>query len=387
MKKLCLKLFIFSFTVLVSLEIGSFALIKLGNLAPQGLGPAYKHELPAWFDDARNKTKFGDAYRFHHFWGHRYNMGNNHGFDEDKDLPYSKKKGELVVGIFGGSTASHWANWLKKKNFFKNKGHDNIVVLNLAISVMKQPQQFAVASRFLEMLDVALFYDGYNDVVSDPCPQDPESSSVFKYLTQLKPNEEFWFRGKLLKILTLKILSSPLHRSHFVFFAWDKFRQATYRRLQQIKSDVRKQESENKFAKCLGTLEERIENRFEIWQKYTQLSKLIADRYSVRMLHFLQPDPFKKNVKDLSENEKNIVNWQRNNYQKFDTKGFETQRFRELYQKNPLKYGYDLSEIFKETKEPTYIDAHSHLNNRGNQILSEKVFKIMQREGIIPGTK
>lgn len=86
----------------------------------------------------------------HPFFGFTYkDDGNNYGFLDQKEFPYIRAPDEYVIGVLGGSTAMHWAQFIQSSESWKSlktKDHKKIVVLNFAIAGMKQPQQFYVAS-------------------------------------------------------------------------------------------------------------------------------------------------------------------------------------------------------------------------------------------------
>lgn len=68
--------------------------------------------------------------------------GNNYGFKDPKNFPYRKKEDEFVIGIFGGSTALHFSEYLLESKIWENAISDKgkkIVIVNFALSGMKQP--------------------------------------------------------------------------------------------------------------------------------------------------------------------------------------------------------------------------------------------------------
>ncbi len=258
MLKSAISLVMLIFCSAVSLEVGSFLLIQHNQLAPQGTLASYREtasEHPGAAKDVP-ANPIADLKKAHHAFGFTFHIGNNHGFIDPVSFPYRKKDNELVIGIFGGSTAMHWAEWLQDSGYFQKAFNKKIRVLNMALSGMKQPQQYAVASRFIETVDIALFYDGWNEVVMRQCPRDPELPAHFEFLTNptlSEPLETLRFKTKLLRVASGNLHDSWLGRSQFIFLLWNQFRTQTLKDIQQLKIQIEQvSQNEKNFPECQG---------------------------------------------------------------------------------------------------------------------------------------
>ena len=123
---------------------------------------------------------------FHPFFGYVEKgipgLTNNHGFRNYKpegqccDLPYIPGKNEIVIGVFGGSVAGSFGQWIRWRPHFRKiletypqfKGK-KLTFLNFAIGGYRQPQQLMILTYYKmlnQKLDVVLNIDGFNEVVT-----------------------------------------------------------------------------------------------------------------------------------------------------------------------------------------------------------------------------
>ena len=108
---------------------------------------------------------------------------NNRGFHNlfsDKndaccDYPYVPDKGEIVMGVFGGSVGSGFALSAQISGTFDKLGNlpewrgKKVRVLNFALPGFKQPQQLMTLAYFLNMgqhFDIIVNIDGFNEAVT-----------------------------------------------------------------------------------------------------------------------------------------------------------------------------------------------------------------------------
>jgi hypothetical protein len=90
------------------------------------------------------------------------------------DLPYTPKKGELVVGIFGGSVAEGMGGILKNEDHLQHALEvdphfqgKRLKIITFAIAGYKQPQQLIVFAYYLALgqhFDIVINIDGYNEL-------------------------------------------------------------------------------------------------------------------------------------------------------------------------------------------------------------------------------
>lgn len=109
-------------------------------------------------------------------WSQKLESHPYFGFESKKIRQFEKLQNELhpndfVIGILGGSVAKMFANYVTKRPEYFDKlreaipsfGDKNLRIANLAMGAAKQPQQFFIATYFLDQLDLVINIDGFND--------------------------------------------------------------------------------------------------------------------------------------------------------------------------------------------------------------------------------
>ncbi len=373
----------------LALEFGSYLVLRAeGGVIVSSSYPAI-YQRSAVILDLRS-TYFLDEIedvqtyrRSHPYFGHVFSHANNYGFLSPFDFPYPRQKDDFVVGIFGGSTAMFWANSLTRTHIWdhlKVSGRARrIVILNLAIAGMHQPQQLYVASKFMDGLDLAIVLDGWNDAVNLNCPQAPPELPQFYWI--LFPNERLSpLRVSILRTFTESDRSitgwlghSSVNKSYFIYFAWGVLQNSLRNYTQELQRDdsakagIAKRQS----SECAGSY---FEANFRTWRKYTLQMKALARLYRVPLFHFLQPNPYIPGAKPLGDEEKRIVDF--SNYSSIPRERSPisaAEKFRELYDKERPRLGTDLSYVFAREPAIMYLDGLTHLNAQGYEHISEAV--------------
>lgn len=101
--------------------------------------------------------------------------GNNYGFASPHNYPLIKQnENQVIVGVFGGSVASHYATQELEENVLipalkqlPDYRQKEIIVLNFAQGGYKQPQQLLALSYFMSLgqkFDIVINIDGFNEV-------------------------------------------------------------------------------------------------------------------------------------------------------------------------------------------------------------------------------
>lgn len=331
--------------------------------------------------------------RLHPYFGHVLTNANNYGFHTHYSYPYQKKKDDFVVGIFGGSTAMHWADYLDETNAWnhlriKKRPGTHIVVLNFAISGMHEPQQLAVASKFLEGVDLAILYDGWNEALTDNCPWGPpELPQDYALLFQRETNVEALaalrsstehFRG-----VSQMLQRFPLNQSYAAHLYWVGTQKNVRLEQSQFSSrafEAGKKQTVNFEAECKTPQDDRV---FQNWKKYTLQFMALGNYLKVPTYHFLQPNPYIPNAKPLEKDERTLTNWENQRAGGHGREGDAAVAFRERYLKQPVPHGTDLSYLFKDETRATYIDPYTHLNQLGNELLSEAIERKLRQEKVL----
>jgi hypothetical protein len=339
-----------------------------------------------------HRNEHTDVRRLEPYFGYGLTAGNNYGFLSTFDFPYRKKPSEFVVGIFGGSTAMHWADFLDKTKFWdrlkiSKYPEAKVVVVNLALAGMHQPQQLYVANKFIDGVDLALVLDGWNETQSDNCPSaPPEFPQDYQLLFQ---SEKSSLNIALLRLRVQKFrrLSTSLERSPFassrtLFLIWNGIQNGVRNRYQQVKQLVdAKSDGTDRFAsECSGNQSERV---FENWKKYTLQMMALGNFYGIPIYQFLQPTPYLPDAKPLGDEEKRLVNWDLLKASGETSAGTRVLHFRDRYLKAHITHTTDLSFIFKNEARSTYVDQYTHLNELGYKLLTKAVESRLREDGII----
>lgn len=121
------------------------------------------------------EAAWGTRYELHPYFGYTLARGiaptNNHGFPAGGlDYPYRGDQHEFVIGVFGGSVAAQLvgqpAGLLDRlRPALQARGFDSITVLPFALGGWHQPQTFHALVHYLDTLDLAVFVDGFNEVI------------------------------------------------------------------------------------------------------------------------------------------------------------------------------------------------------------------------------
>jgi hypothetical protein len=93
--------------------------------------------------------------------------------DELAALRENHANSQYVIAILGGSVAEHFAEYAidhpqyfdRLRQVIPEIGDRTIHIVNLAVGGYKQPQQFVIASYFLENFDMTVNIDGLNKII------------------------------------------------------------------------------------------------------------------------------------------------------------------------------------------------------------------------------
>lgn len=391
-----LLLLLLSFGAVVGiLEGGSFFVLRFRNLSvTEDFERVYNQAAEgntSWLKEDKPHS-FADGYKPHPYFGHTLRTrGNNYRFLSEVDYPYQARPNDFVIGVFGGSTAMHWAEFLEKSKRWEKleiQGHPNarVVVLNMAMAGFRQPQQLNVASKFIDTLNLILVLDGWNDSVLDLCPSNPPELPQFYNVLfehELNPEDIVKLRelSKKFRRISGWLEKSLFVKSYFAHLVWTIY-QGHLQNEQTRLTASPSTDSNSKSPLAQECGEPHNERMFKIWKKYSSQMWALAQFYKVPLVHLLQPNPFLKNAKPLDDEEKRIVHFEENNDSKINSGGYNAGVFRSYYLKEHLKNSIDLSLIFSKEQRITYIDQNTHLNEFGYQILSDTVARELKTRGI-----
>jgi hypothetical protein len=322
---------------------------------------------------------------------------NNYGFTESEPFPYQKKSAdEYVIAVLGGSVAQSWATWIKGggsehflsalKKRIPALGKRKVVLLNMSLGGFKQPQQYYVASYFLESVDLFVNLEGFNELYGyKNAPVYPVEYPVASYL--------FFWRGKQAIEASWK-LQLMGRWNHFLMEKGARHRwlapSALYFSLAkgvfrwtadasaEVAEKARKsaeQELSNPHRSFYTEGEKKQDPRqaaVEIWERFVRQEQQIVTAFGKRAVFFLQPNQYLLGSKPFNAWEighvfnKNVA--EKTHEYRMLTEAVKRMRGRKL----PI---HDLTMIYATEKETVYADSCCHVNELGNRIMSEAIAK------------
>ena len=343
--------------------------------------------------DSQQKTFVSRKFqpkRPHPYLGFVYNDAlsdrvNSDGFRELAELPYLHGDDEFVIGVFGGSFASDFAETQEFKadseetdfaerlraldpKYFKDK---KITVLNFGLASGRQPQQYIAISLFLSSLDMAIIIDGFNEAYRnrdlDFPVYYPDYAKYFfsKRHERREPWAKIYQLRKKQQTLTENILASSfLSSSQVIYQFWRAYDGYIEKR---INAQARLERPSKEFPKGISK-EEYSRQKANIWSKYARLQAHILKSEKVPYVHVTQPNQYMPGTKELTAEEKEKL-WpiDVNLESMLQSYGMILNELKVL--NNEGFKITDFTMLFKEHSETIYRDGCCHINRVGNDIL------------------
>jgi hypothetical protein len=305
---------------------------------------------------------------------------NNYFLNDKHDFPYAKNNPEeFVIGIFGGSVASHLHQYIlhdpkriEKIQTLLNK--KKIIFLNFSVGAMSQPQQSILHSLFVQSIDLSINLDGHNEMAIKRHSELPIEFPIAS--TVLLPAKDHpllhkinFYKEKLYQLSTNELLismSKVFHTSFLGYFTLDHYYNnklnSTYKEYHKLKQGDKK--LHRKFSK-----EERLFN----WTKFIKVQHVVSEAYQKKSFFFLQPNPFSNPNKSFSTEELTYVHKDVEN--KVELSEVYTS-FHDGIKELKLKdvQIFSLKNVFKDIKKTVYVDNCCHLNERGHRIILDAIF-------------
>lgn len=332
---------------------------------------------------------------------------NYYGFANTDGQEIQKRSPEkLIVATFGGSMAYHLIphsvdeieRALRTYPPYKDK---EIVFVRLALPGFKQPQQLMALTYFLSLgaeFDVLINLDGFNEVAlpaGENIPQHifpayPRSwAQRFSSRLELEKGAVEYLQTKRDQYKEL-YQSTPLHWSRTITLAWalvDKnMQEKIERRRINFMDDSPLEKPLEEFIRYqltgppytpanTGAL---LQDLADIWSHSSQQMGMLARANGMRYFHFLQPNQYVKNSKPMNEQEQKTAlgntmygPWIERGYSYLQEEG------KKLQAKGV--YFTDLSMIFKDHKEPLYVDPCCHVSRAAYDIMGDAMGKAIER--------
>jgi len=327
--------------------------------------------------------------------------------EDGRALARSERR--LLVAVVGGSFAAQMtiasaprlAAALASAPRFKGR---EVLVFNLAMGGMKQPQQLATFAYFASLgadFDLVVNVDGNNELT---LAQKNFELGVFPFysglwhfhLAQLPDPEVSRLLGK-------KELISGLRRklaSHSSKLAWSPLASllwtlsdhwlATRSDNQSVAIDQRialraTATGEKLPAFVAGppyrgrTKEQALAAFVAIWARSSQLLKSFVESRGSEYYHFLQPNQYVADSKPMSpaESKRALIH---NKNRQVVVKGYPLLRAEGAHLAATGLPFTDLTQIFKLHPEPLYVDSCCHLNARGYDLTVDAIAEVIAHD-------
>jgi len=333
-------------------------------------------------------------------WVEKYQVHPYFGYESESIRQFEHLRGQLhasefVIGVLGGSVAAGFGDYVIREPGALTKLRDaipelatkNLRVVNLALGGGKQPQQFFIAAYFLDSLDLIVNIDGFNEALGahylPVYPLDFPSLSL-RFYDRTTEGGAVALLGQLsawtYKTMNRLPLRVPiLARSSLYFLIWYAVHGRMHNIVRKLEQLYYSQAIKSQRAPGAAALDASkiLEERLNIWKRYTILQYELGSRAQVPMFFFLQPNQYLKNSKPLSEEERRIAFREQASDSIHQSMIGLTKRLNDLRAANvPI---FDLTQIFQNTKETVYIDTCCHLNDRGNEIMSREIVQVLSR--------
>jgi hypothetical protein len=310
-----------------------------------------------------------------------------------------RSPGRVLIGILGGSVAAGFsgsggealAALLKRDPSFAGK---KIIAIPLAFQGYKEPQQLMAVSYLLAMgaeFDILINLDGFNEMVIPPDELLPKHVFPFYprtwyWMTQNSPSPKtVAIMAKIIalterrKAVARALSAFPLRLSptlRLLGMVWDRYlgtaifeqrgillKQGTDGERYAVTGPPFKYDQESEFFQAAA----------DVWKRCSLQLHRLAKANGIRYFHFLQPNQYLAGSKPMGSDERELAIKEDHPYRKGVELGYP---YLIRAGKDLAAQGVafrDLTGIFREIREPLYIDDCCHINGKGNELLAEAI--------------
>jgi len=340
----------------------------------------------------------------HPFFGYTFNPEgqhtNNFGFSTKYDIELSgseyavkgvPKTNALVVGIFGGSFAEfvgRESEYMEERlrELFPNR---HPAVLNFGVGGHALPQSAFIWLYFKDMVDVAVFVDGLNEVWNYPennlagVPPEYAKAKHYKFKVsrqEITPRtfeltEGILKRRRRIARLTSLSLLPVLRQSRIVHYTWRTLHRRWKRQVDVASREI--VESYTSDRPFFEVEDERIvEFAVKRWGRYHSLVHSLSRQAGKLSVHVLQPNPFVPDSRKLTEKEKRLIRggrvfepWVQRGYP-----GLQAELGRLALEEGLV--AEDMTLIFSDIADDIWIDG-AHPNPRGTRMIVDRILELI----------
>ena len=337
-------------------------------------------------------------FKYPFLWADDFTNDPFDGFRSRHHVVQHRSPGVAIVGIFGGSVAEIYHRQgihitlqkLREHPEYRNK---KFVVVCLADGGYKQPQQLMALNYILAQggqLDFIINIDGFNEVALHAAEN--AKQDVFP----LFPRAWFSRAGEfgdpeILRLFGRRALAETAIRDSAHLFStrpwsWSPFCHLLWRarshlldkRLHETVTAIDNHHAGKSFAGTgpaygPATDEQLYRDLVRYWEESSRQMHAVCLANRIRYYHFLQPNQYVKGSKELDESELKNAYLEDHPYRPGVNCGYPL--LREAGQRlaaSGVRF-LDLTDVFKTTKEPIYVDTCCHMNERGNEIIALRI--------------
>lgn len=406
MKRKLLTIITVAFLQLVVIFVLAKIIITKGNI----LGKTISLEKFETESFSKEKSVLHPYLGFVNEYPSQYSEINQFGFLGPKPI-FNKQENEIIIAIFGGSVArllyQFEHDYIKRQlETYSNFLNKKITILSFALGGFKQPQQLITLNYLLALgakFDVIINIDGFNEVVLSSAENIPNNiSSFYPRLWNL------YSRNSLNLPILRKIEEIEKHKSRleeiknlFALPFLSNFN-FVYNYLASKEMSIISQE-EGKLSNLLQNsektyqtkgpetyvfnTEEIKDNIIKVWRESSVQMNNLAKANNFLYLHFLQPNQYVLNSKNLTAEEKNLA-WKEDHPYKKPVELFYPILISEgITLKKQGVLFTDLTNIFVKIKDSIYIDNCCHYNKIGNQILADYILGVINENFMLSDSK
>ena len=312
-----------------------------------------------------------------------------------------KSADTLNVCLTGGSVALGLYNTsrdriierLKTSKYFKDK---EIKIVLFALGGFKQPQQLLALNYFLSLgaqYDIVINLDGFNEIVlpfSDNLPSHVFPSYPRHWNIYSRKSLDSKVQLLLSKQVALKekqrntdrfFVKSYLYKSNFGLLFWGGLntdnKSSSFQLEGQLRTAISQSGSDYQSRGPVEIVKDTslfFTEQAELWQRSSTMIGNIGKTAGFDYFHFLQPNQYYQNSKELTEEELTIAY----EHQPFAYKTAVQTGYPILIKQgqqlsdNGINY-FDLTLIFKNEKRTVYNDKCCHFNKLGYNLIADKI--------------
>ena len=306
-------------------------------------------------------------------------------------MPPQLRQGDtVVIGLLGGSVAQSIAPFLQdalNRRFAANRLPRQPVVLNLAVSGAKQPQQALTIANTLLLggeFDLIVNLDGVNEVINSGGLN--PVNGIFPFLPLWWDKRAGLTREEILLAGQIGVLRREQGRraaaGETSILRWSAlFGLANHWRQERIAAQIIRLNHELAAGAANYSLEKHGPRNWpasgalfpeaaRFWYRSSLMLARLAAVAGADYYHFLQPSQYVPDSKPLSPEELSVAYTPDGINGSATIKGYPLLRqFSRELQSPGVNY-FDLTGIFVDHPETLYIDDCCHLNDRGKELLA-----------------